>query len=163
MANIVEILKKNKGSAWLLVALTAGILLFLVGSFESSNETATVTDDKEKEYASADTYVATLERRVSELLNRMDGISEVSVIITADSCAEIIYAQNGKYQDGYLTEKEYVLSDGEEPIRVKLVYPKLRGIAVVCRGGANPVNQEKIMKLLSSLFDLPSNKVYVTG
>lgn len=163
MAKIFEVLKKNKGSAWLLIALTAGILLFLVGSLEPSKSTTPVANDKEKEYASADTYVSTLERRVCELLERMDGISEVSVIITADSCAEIIYAQNGKYQDGYLTEKEYVLSDGEEPIRVKLVYPKLRGIAVVCRGGANPVNQEKIVKLLSSLFDLPSNKVYVTG
>ena len=65
-----------------------------------------------------------------------------------------------------MTEREYVITDVDgngTPIKVKLVFPKLRGIAVVCRGGGNPINQEKIVSLLSALFDLSSNRVYVTG
>ena len=53
-------------------------------------------------------------------------------------------------------------SDGT-PITVKLRFPELRGVAVVCRGGANPVNQEKIVSLLTALFGLPATRVCVTG
>ena len=96
----------------------------------------------------------------------MDGISDVSVIITAESCAETIYAQNGRYDGGSLTEKEYVIidkGDHDEPITVKLVFPKIRGVAVVCYGGSNPINREKITNLISSLFDIAKNQVYVSG
>lgn len=159
----LEIFKKKKGTGWLLLGLAAGILLFLFGSAENGKTETDKTEDPAKEYTAADAYVALLERRVTELLERMDGVADVHVIITADSCAEVLYAQNGSYDNGTLTEKEYVLADGDKPIRIKLIYPRLRGIAVVCRGGSNPIQREKIVSLLSSLFDLPSNKVYVTG
>lgn len=160
---ILELMKKKKGTGWLLVGLAAGILLFLFGSINTDKKESTQTEDPVLEFSQVDSYIAVLERRVCELLERMDGVSDVHVIITPDSCTEVVYAQNGTYENGSMTEKEYVLADGDRPIRVKLVYPHLRGIAVVCRGGSNPIQREKIVALLSSLFDLSSNKVYVTG
>jgi stage III sporulation protein AG len=149
----------------LLIGIAAGILLIFVGNSESETEKAKMPD-LSGQIEITNEYVKNLEIRVAQILSKMDGISDVSVIITADSCAETVYAQNGRYENGSLTEKEYVIidkGDTDEPIVVKLVYPKIRGVAVVCYGGSNPINQEKISKLLSSLLDIAQNQVYVSG
>ena len=101
---------------------------------------------------------------MTELISRMDGISDVRVVIIPESTGGRVYAENDRYSDGTMTEREIVIpgSDGA-PITVKLRFPELRGVAVVCRGGANPVNQEKIVSLLTALFGLPATRVCVTG
>ncbi|MBQ8254960.1 MAG: hypothetical protein IJY94_05590 [Clostridia bacterium] len=159
------IFKGKKTLIFLLIGVAAGIFLIFMGNGEKSGEGAS-RPDLSGQIEVTDEYIKNLEIRVGQILSKMDGISNVSVIITADSCAETIYAQNGRYDGGSLTEKEYVIIDrdgNDEPIVLKLVYPKIRGVAVVCYGGSNPINQEKISKLLSSLFDIAQNQVYVSG
>ena len=158
------IFKNKRSLILLLIGTVAGIMLIFVGG-DKDTEKASAPDLSEQIDVTNE-YIKTLEVRVSQILSKMDGISDVSVIITADSCAETVYAQNGRYDGGSLTEKEYVIidkGDTDEPIVVKLVYPKIRGVAVVCCGGSNPINQEKISKLLSSLLDIAQNQVYVSG
>jgi stage III sporulation protein AG len=159
------IFKGKKTALLLLIGIVAGIFLIFVGGGEKKAEKAALPD-LSGQIEVTNEYIKNLEIRVEQILSKMDGISDVSVIITADSCAETVYAQNGRYDGGSLTEKEYVIIDKEdhdEPIAVKLVYPKIRGVAVVCYGGSNPINQEKISRLLSSLLDIAQNQVYVSG
>lgn len=159
------IFKGKKIVLLLLIGVSAGILLIFVGSGDKNTEKASMPD-MSGQIEITNEYIKNLEVRVTQILSKMDGISDVSVIITADSCAETVYAQNGRYDGGSLTEKEYVIidrGDSDEPIVIKLVYPKIRGVAVVCYGGSNPINQEKISKLLASLFDIAQNQVYVSG
>lgn len=166
MGAFIERMKGKKGTVLLLLGLVAGLLLLAVGSFDLSSEKTVNTPNAKEELAEVNDYVKELEFRIEELLEHMDGVSEVNILLIPEAGTEVIYAQNGKYDGGYLSEKEYVLTDAdgdEEPIRLKLVYPKLRGASVVCRGGSNPILQEKIVALLSSLLDLPTNRVYVTG
>ena len=166
MSEFFDRIKNTKGSLFLLVGLIAGLILIVMGNGGFGEDKSEITEPVPDVQAEAVDYISELERRVGDLLSRMDGISEVSVIIMPDTTAETVYAQNGSYDGGVLTEKEYVITDVDgdgKPIKVKIIFPKLRGVAVVCRGGANPINQEKIMSLLTSLFDLPSNRVYVAG
>ncbi len=161
----LEKMKQTKGLPLLLIGVAAGLLLlFAGGGGEESREPA--SPDPAEQKSETEEYLAALERRVCQLLEAMDGVSDVSVVITPDGTSETVYAQNGRYSGGSLTEREYVILDRDgdgELVAVKLLYPKLRGIAVVCRGGSNPILQEKIVSLLCALFELPSNKVYVTG
>lgn len=166
MTDFLQKLKSTKGSLLLILGLSVGILLFLLGggSGEKKEEKAPAADPSECEKTLD--LLTVLESRVCELLSHMDGISDVHVILTPDATKETVYAQNGSYSGGVLTEREYVLADidgDDTPLVIKLIFPKLRGIAVVCRGGSNPINQEKIVSLLCSLFDLPASRVYVTG
>lgn len=159
------IFKNKKTVILLLIGIVAGVFLIFIGNGEAKTESKSLPD-LSAQIEVTNEYIKNLEMRVSQILSKMDGISDVSVIITADSCAETVYAQNGRYDGGSLTEKEYVIIDrngNDEPIVVKLVYPKIRGVAVVCYGGSNPINQEKISRLLSSLFDIAQNQVYVSG
>ncbi len=166
MGHFLETMKHAKGSWLLLVGLAAGLLLVFLGGNEWTSSAESLASDTQEGYPETNDYIASLERRVCQLLEAMDGVSEVSVIITPDGTGETVYAQNGHYESGILTEREYVITDGngnDKPILIRLIYPKLRGIAVVCRGGSNPILQEKIVSLLCALFDLSANKVYVTG
>ncbi len=160
-----KLFKGKRTAILLFIGVIAGIILIFIGNGEKKSNEPSLPDLSGQIEITND-YIKNLEVRVSQILSKMDGISDVSVIITADSCAETIYAQNGRYDGGSLTEKEYVIidqGDTDEPIVVKLIYPKIRGVAVVCYGGSNPINQEKISKLLSSLFDIAQNQVYVSG
>ncbi len=166
MSGFFDKLKNTKGSLFLILGLAAGILLLFIGGGDSAKKKEYVADTSPDEVEEALDYISGLEHRVAELLSCMDGISDVHVIITPENAGETVYAQNGSYNGGVMTEREYVITDIDgngTPIKVRLVFPELRGIAVVCRGGGNPINQEKIVSLLSALFDLSSNRVYVTG
>lgn len=163
MKGFFERMKGVRGSFLLLVGLAAGVLLLFVSGNEDKKSESPV-DTAGISVDSTEAYISSLELRVTELISRMDGISDVRVVITPESTGGRVFAENGRYSDGTVSEREVVIpgSNGE-PITVKICFPELRGIAVVCRGGANPINQEKIVSLLTALFDLPATRVYVTG
>ena len=62
-------------------------------------------------------------------------------------------------------QKDIVLYEDEKksksPILVKEIQPKIKGVAVVCKGIGNAEMQLKIINLVSTAFNLPTNKVYV--
>lgn len=95
------------------------------------------------------------EGKIRTLLGSMNGVNSVEVMVTFESGVEYVYAQNES-----ASGKTCVIN-GEEAVVVRAAEPRLRGIAVVCR--ADPAVRAEILKLLCSLFDLPSTRVYVTG
>jgi stage III sporulation protein AG len=164
MGDILDKVKHGKGIWLLLIGVAAGLLLLTFGDGSNTEEGDVLIETPSPTFTEAETYLANLERRIANLLDAMDGVSDVSVVLTPDGTAESLYAQNGQYENGSLAEQEYVTvgRDGT-PILIRLTYPKLRGVAIVCRGGSNPILQEKIVSLLCALLDLPASRVYVTG
>ena len=94
-------------------------------------------------------------------MSGLEGVSDISVMVTFESGSEYVFAQD---QNG--EQKSYVVIDDggdDKTVLLKEIYPRVRGIAVVCKGGSNAAVQERIIRLLCSLFDLPSNRVFVGG
>ena len=59
---------------------------------------------------------------------------------------------------------EYKIIDGnnnEEGLPLKVILPEIKGIAIVCTGGENPVVKEQIISSLSALFNISSNRISV--
>ena len=165
MGMIFERLKQTKGAWLLVIGLIAGLWLLWAAEKE---ETAPAPSEAESSSSREDTddYLSSLERRIVLLLEAMDGISEVSVILTADRTEEALYAQDDRYGNGSLPEQSYVILDvngDDHPLLLGRIYPRIRGAAVVCRGGSSPILQEKIISMLCSLLGLSANNVYVTG
>ncbi|MFT8029387.1 hypothetical protein ACMYLY_23960, partial [Salmonella enterica subsp. enterica serovar Enteritidis] len=73
-------LKGTKGSFFLLVGLAAGVLLLFAGGGEEKNS-APPADTAGISVDAASDYISSLENRVTELISRMDGISDVRVVI----------------------------------------------------------------------------------
>ncbi len=119
----------SKGSGYLLFALAAGILLlFLSGSSLFHKENADTDEPEEFELCEK-----RCEERLTEILSKVAGVSDVSVIVTLDE-----------------------LPSAKER-------PRVRGVAVVCSGADNPDTRLKIVMLVSSALGVTSDKIFVTS
>lgn len=166
-----DILKKIKSSPWglfLVIGLGVGIALTAIGGMYSGGESEkTVAEAEPSELtgvsqASVDEYVTNLEKRIKNLIEKMDGVSDVDVMVTVDCSGELVLARDQTYADGVLASSKYVIGeDGTVTLKEILPYP--RGVAVVCNGGGDPIVQAKIIDMLCSLFGIPATRVSVSG
>ena len=90
--------------------------------------------------------------------------------------AEQVYARNEKIKsdtsggtalekENFSDEKEYVLieSDGNEGgMIIKLIQPKIRGVAVVCEGGGSDAVRQEITQAITAVLDISASRVYIT-
>lgn len=162
MTDIKTFIFKNKtASALLAVAVLGGLLLIFGGGYEKDRGTAENTANEE--------YISDVENKIEQMIKQVCR-GEVTVIVTAESSEEYVYAENTEE----MTEKnngeavrtsrsnQYAVINGQTVIKTVLK-PKIRGIAVVCLGGDDPVLQYKIIKLLSCAYGVSEAKICVAG
>ena len=153
-------MEKNKKSIFndkkrlLMLCLAVGgvILVMISGLFSGGN------DDKKEEYTDVGFYTEYLEGRIRELCMSIDGIDEAVVFLTLDCSSEYVYRDDGASDFLILSG-----GDGEEAVKLCEIYPRVRGIAVVCTGGDLSRIKETVTELLSAALGLPYNKIKVAG
>ena len=149
---------KNKKILLSAVACLCGMLLILLGSFDSGDKKNTL--DTEVSYTSdeLDSYTASLEKRIGALVGKIDGISDVTALGTVDASKESVYATSGANRD-YVIIKDS--SGNESALKLSEINATIRGIAVVCDYGGDEALKKQIIELLSSLFGIGSNRISV--
>ena len=155
IVSLFEKLREKSGMMVILLVGLVGVALFLLGG-EGDTEEVLTADTKNMQE-----YIENLELRVGHMISKIEGVSSVEVMLQPDGGEENVYARNGGEGSA-----QYVIIDGrngDEALLVKRVEPKIRGAAVICRGGDDPSVQVKIVNLLCALFNLQSNRVYVSG
>ncbi len=147
-----------------MIAGLIGIVLIMLSDMSIFN---TVSKEKTDEY-SYDNYVAQLENKCENLIEKIDGAGECDVMITLKNSKENVYAKNSEEtqnEGSFSSSYEYVLykdENGETPAMIKQYYPQVMGVAVVCSGADNATVRESIISLLSSVFDISSSKISVS-
>lgn len=127
-------------SKWFLVLLAAlGIFLVIWGGRLTANRTDTASGT-DASSADADAYRVTLERELSSLCGKVKGAGEVQVMLTLSD------GQTTTYVSGKQTSSEM---------------PRVRGVAVLCKGGGDPAVRAEIVRLVSAVLGIGSHKVYV--
>lgn len=156
--------KMSKGKKILLVILLSVGLIFLMISeydFLKAEESETSAFNEEE-------YTLNLERRLAEIIEKMDGVSEVSVMITLERGIEHKYAKESSSANisgagGTDVFRLQTSSDGDtQPILIATDSPIVKGVSVVCRGAEGTVMQNKIISLVASTLNLNRNQIYVT-
>lgn len=145
--------KLSKKRLLLLMMAVLGLFLIAAGSIFADEKAG-----KAPLYADVGFYTEYLERRISELCLSVTGIEKASVFLTIDCSSEYIYEDGGGSDYLILTG-----ANGEEAVMLCEIYPKVRGIAVVCTGGDSPRVQQTVTELLSAALDLPTNKIKIAG
>ncbi len=109
-----------------------------------------------------------LASQIEDLVETIDGAGKTKVMITYKSYEENVYAydkdENTDKQGEREFTSEYIILDAgdkEEGMKIKTLLPEIKGVAVVCQGGKNPVIKEQIISALSALFNISSNKISV--
>ena len=90
----------------------------------------------------------------------MSGAGKTTVMVTLETGEESVYAldtQSGDLQ----SQNTHVLLDDGSALTETVCQPQIRGVAVLCDGGGDVRVAARITELLTSLLDLPSNRICV--
>lgn len=141
-----------------------GILLIIFPTGDGKKENTEDVDD----YFRVSSYTESLEERIRQLCLSVDGIDNVSVLLTLESGTEHVYADNVKETTGSSNSysSDYLVinnGSGTEPVPITEIYPKIRGVAVVCDGGDEATVQVKLTELLSAALGLASSRIKICG
>ena len=153
--------KKQKGGALIIALAIVGVVLLMLPEASAQSSMPDQT-------ARLNEYELKLEEKIQELCASIKGVSSVKVSVYLDSGFESVYAfdeESKSTSNGLNSEKKYVTlgsGSGESMVCLYERMPSIAGIAIVCRGGGNPIIANEIISLVSSAFDVPKNKIYVT-
>lgn len=125
-------------------------------------------------------YEAMYEARLRDILEAIVGVDEVDVMVTIDSTEELVVYRDVKSSQ-HTTEEEdrngakrhisditrsgdivlYEVSGKQQPIVLKQIKPKIRGIVIVARGAENLTLQKLIRDTVSRGLDVPVHRISV--
>ncbi|MBQ2903758.1 MAG: hypothetical protein IJE48_05105 [Clostridia bacterium] len=162
-------LDKKMLVAVLLLVTGAAALVF---SETAESRKAAVTEAAVTEKNGTDEYVDDLENRLTSMISMIEGAGETRVMITLESGSEEIYLHDYDYgenndpggKNSLERKDEYVIIDGgsgEEGIVVRVAEPKIRGVAVVCKGADSETVRSRIVETVTALLDISSARVSV--
>lgn len=153
--------KKNQ----VVVLLLVGILLVII-SIPTGRETKKETKGRELEKESYDgeDYRKQTEKRLKQILQKVEGAGNVEVMITYKSTAEQIVEKD--VGTGEKTKEETTVyendTDGAQSPYIKMErMPKVEGIVVVAEGGNHSVVVKNITEAVSALFDVDVHKIKI--
>lgn len=160
--SVWNILAKMKGIRWILAVAAVGLLLLFVG-------TSLDTGAKQSAQSAADTegydfirfYTESLEKRIEALCREVHGVNEAHVLLTLEGGSEYVYAANTSSSSHSYTILQQ--QQGETPVLVQEICPKIRGVAVVCTHGDDSAVRLAITELLSAALGISSANIRVAG
>ena len=145
----------------IIIAAVAGVVLLIAPMFFENNENKGVVEERTDDIY----YSEKLEKKLSELICASQGVGKASVVVTLDGTGEYVYAKNeNTTNSGYSTD--YVIlnqKEGEDGVLISEIYPKVRGVAVVCTGGNDPQVKKKITELICAALGIAASKIAVYG
>lgn len=178
--NLMDILGGNgrKVKADVLTFVAVGVALILIGGFftrESKEEAKNVpalSEIKEDE---------SLERRLENILSKIEGAGNVDVLITYKASKEIVVAKSIKQEDtstdetasggdernikSNILESSYVImenSDGSDtPLILKESEPEIEGVIIVAEGGGNIIVKNSLISAAEAALGVASHKIEV--
>lgn len=132
--------------------LILGLALIILGSLDFGKR-----EEAKVQYDDVSFYTEYLEKKIEEICRSIGGIDEVQVLLTLDCSSEYVY---GESASDYIILKN---DSGEDAVLLREIYPKVRGIAVVCTGGDLPRIRETVTELLSAAMGISVSKIKVAG
>ena len=180
----------------LLIIFLAGILLLIIAMPGTRQETKTEKSEEEvnRYLPNADSekeYLSYTENHLERLLSQMEGVGDVTVMITLSESAEKVIekdverssesvsekdSQGGKRttkneklgettiyggENGYSITGSNGQGDSKEPYVSKELTPRVEGVVVVASGGDNAVVRKNITESVQALFGIDTHKIRI--
>lgn len=159
--------ENRKGRSNVLLALLIGILLLAAGRFFSfsKEEAAETPPAAASQKAAADRET---ERRMAEILSKVEGAGEVDVMLTWQQTEEKTIARNESREENgesLRTEQNAVLLEdrdgGTEPLILSETAPMVEGVVIAAQGADSPAVAAALNQAAQALLNVPAHKVAV--
>jgi stage III sporulation protein AG len=162
-----------KNNKFVMVVLLAGLVLILLPTGKAAVEKREPAPAGEGAVFS----LAEQEKRIADALSAIEGAGRVTVVLTLKSGPEQVLARDesvSSNQGGRGDSSEnstrrdtttVIVSSGgsvEKPVTLKYIYPEYLGALVVCEGADNPAVEYQLVKAVSGLTGLGTDKIVVT-
>ena len=162
--NIVQALGRYK-----YVILVAALGAVLLAWPRQETDTAVETT---VQHLSGESEVEKLEKKMEEILSKMNGVGRVDVLLTLESGGELVLATDSSLRysgspqnpDDYNRSNETVTvsgGNGTDVVVTQEKSAKFRGALIVCDGGDNDRVRLKIIEAVCALTGLGSDRVAV--
>ncbi|TCW41196.1 stage III sporulation protein AG [Laceyella sacchari] len=183
--------KQKSKLGWMVILGGAGVAIMLVSSFVGVKESAvqpepegvmpaTAKPQVNHPMSSMQQYEREVEQQLSEVLGKIVGVDDVSVIVNLDSTEEEVVQIDERQSEQVTTERDktggnrsitqntrdrktayYRNDDGERPVVVKKLKPKVRGVLVVARGVENLQVKAIVIEAVQRTLDIPMHRISV--
>ena len=158
MGKCLETLKnisKDKNKEKLIYILVAAVVILISSSyiFNEEEKSESVSSNVEDNYIY---NLSNLEERLSSILCKIDGVSNVSCFIT--------YKDQGTTIPVYNENKDVIysqISNEKQVLIEKVLSPTVEGVIIVGTGMATPEMQSKIATAVASVMNIGVYKVQV--
>ena len=157
---LIEKIPKEKRP---IILAAGGVLLMcviLLSSFFDAGKNEIKDTKSDTETYEENGYVSELERKLTDIISSIEGAGRVKVMITLENSEENVYAV-----DINESKNEYVLiktSSDEGGLLLKIIQPKIRGVAIVCDGGEISKVKMRILDAACSAMGISSSKVSIS-
>ena len=158
--SLIEKIPKEKRPVILAATGIVLICAILLSSFFENDKTEIKDVKTDSEIYEENQYVAELERKLTDIISSIEGAGRVKVMITLENSEENVYAI-----DINESKNEYVLiktSSDEGGLLLKIIQPKVRGVAIVCDGGDVGKVKMSILDATCSAMGISSSKVSIS-
>ena len=174
--------KKLKRSDWLILVL-AGILILIIALPTDTKEKKQAEEAKEnisKENNTMEASKDEIERKLEDILEKIDGAGDVKVMITyQDSGTQVVEKDKNTSENsleesdstgGVRSTKEQQLQEstvyeeadaGNTPFVSKELRPKVEGILIVASGGDNQKVKQNISEAVLALFQVEAHRIKI--
>lgn len=174
--------KKLKRSDWLILVL-AGILILIIALPTDTKEKKQAEEAKEnisKENNTMEASKDEIERKLEDILEKIDGAGDVKVMITyQDSGTQVVEKDKNTTENsleesdstgGVRSTKEQQLQEstvyeeadaGNTPFVSKELLPKVEGILIVASGGDNQKVKQNISEAVLALFQVEAHRIKI--
>lgn len=157
-SNLNEILKKYTNNKSLYIIIIIGIVFMLMSG----------GGQKQKDDTKALTYnVYSDEERLQEILSKIDGVGEVSVMITYygtssyDVAFEKRVSDSESGEERAKSEESSVITSNGTPLVKGEVYPKAKGVVIIAEGAGNVAVKKAITDAATAALEVASYRVCV--
>lgn len=176
---LMDAIKADKKITLIVCIGLLGMLLLLASEFihlPKKQEAETPSENIQTEYS----YAEDLEKRLTNIVSSISGAGKTKVMVTLENGVESVYAADEKQSverssgekaggvevnEKSNTENEYIIlqSNGsrDEGLVIKVIQPKIRGVAIVCEGGDSAYVQQRITQAVTAVLDIGASRVSI--
>ena len=165
----IKVLISDKKISAILVLIVLVIIILLINTTEDKTNLPENTETTTAISVLSITDIQSeIENRLEEMIRTVHGAGNVRVMVSLSSSGEYIYAENSRKENNgekQMQDNEIVIYESDngndEGLIVSVKSPEISGVAVVCDGGNSSVVRAEITELVTSLFGIGADRVYV--